>query len=227
MPLALVEDAEPQLTGVRAELAAANDALTAAIADRDAQHQPLSRLNKVIADHQRAEAQRLQLQSEYDNELGRWLADGDGPRPQPSQQLMAAEEWSRSTRASAAAAEARMEVAAAEASQSSAAVAAAAFRQKSATYRTTVEACQEFCELHLRPAIDAAMEYEATVRGVEALLWENGRRDNDNEAMSLAARLGDYLKTLRPTVAMPPNMKPAAKLLSALRTDATASLEVI
>jgi phage-related tail protein len=103
--LALIET---PLSPARRELKSLGEQLAAAKANLAAAQAPVDRLLQAIGEHQQAEAERVDLRQAHDRALGEWLASGDGPRPEPATELLAAEHRVRETRVTAAAAEQRL-----------------------------------------------------------------------------------------------------------------------
>jgi chromosome segregation ATPase len=163
--LALVET---ELSAARQELARTTEQVADARAAVDAANGPVQRLQAVAARLAELEARLAASRSEDDQRLAEWLTGGEGDRPQPSHETLRLEAELRECRREHGAAVVALPARQEEAAREVAELTRRASAQRSAMYRVTLEALGDYVERRLRPAIAAAMEYEAVARGLRA-----------------------------------------------------------
>jgi hypothetical protein len=227
MPLAIVKTAEPQLTGVRGELAHRAAELKAAMAALELARQPEQRLGDAIREYEAAAAELAARKAEHMSALSGWLADPQGSTPLPSVELAEAQHKTTVLRELRDAAEARLPSATAAVAEASARVGAAYRQLEQTAMRAVVEAAADFAGGPLIAAHNFALNADAVLEGLEQLLAERGRRDGDG---SPAHRAGLAVAQLRreakAAAGVAHNLERGRKLLNSIIDDPGAVLEI-
>ena len=164
-PVAPPPAAKP-LSPARANLAAANERLAALNAEFAALVEPANRLAAIVGKADTAERRRKAAYDRDTTILAEWLAGGVGERPQPSDELLAAERDLVQLRRDREAAELITPRAQAVYMACHGRLTAASAEQQAALYGAAAEAALEFIDGTLRPRIREALQARVLLEGL-------------------------------------------------------------
>jgi hypothetical protein len=227
MKLAVVKTAEPQLTGVRAELVhrvAAHEAAMSALASA---RQPEQRLSAAVHEHEAVEADLAARKAEHMAAIGAFLeGDGEGPQPSPPPALLEAARQVEALRPLAEAARSRLPAVQAAIEQAAARVGAASLELRRAVWRAAVEAAERYARETWLPAMNRATALSAPLQSLRDELWSIGHRgvDPDPAALGCAAQVDAIIANSRAAASAPRDPAAGPKFLAALASDPEAEL---
>ena len=154
------------LSPARAALAAANERLAALNAEFAALVEPANRLAAIVGKADTAERRRKAAYDRDTTVLAEWLAGGVGERPQPSDELLAAEHDLVQLRRDREAAELITPRAQERYMECHGRLVAASAAQQAALYGAAAEAAVEFINGTLRPRIREALQARVLLEGL-------------------------------------------------------------
>jgi hypothetical protein len=163
------------LRGHRAQLAELNAQLAAAVENLRRSQTPPARLHALINDLQHAEQTMISQRSQYDGEVGRWIANGcAGDRPTPSRELDDAERNLAQAAEDGRAARHMLPQAEAAVGEAAALVGQLTQRRDEAHRQVILQIVDECVEQRLVPALRAAQLVERQIWQIADALHQRG-----------------------------------------------------
>ena len=220
-------DTPTPLSPARDALRRAIESLAAANVELTEAQAPEGRLSAIVHELEVAERKLAACRADDDRALAAWLAaGGEGERPQPSVQTLAAERAIAALGRDAIVARAALPEHRAKVQVCIERIPDLGIARRDAAYRVAVEGVRELLDNELRPAIQRVLAIEAKARSVEQALHELGNGANPSRvALAGSIDVATAIREAKAAVRVPHDPETGKRLIDRLMDDAEAKLD--